>query len=1129
VLKTVRARLVLLMLVAALPAAGLAVWAYLDARRAVLMRVRAEALGLARLAANTQDQVALGVRQFLVALAQFPAVQGRDGPACDALFARLRSQSPAYSGLAAVDTEGRGFCSSPPSPGPVNLADREYFRAALETRRFAVSGYTVGRITGEPVILFAYPALDGAGEPRGVVVASMSLRWLNQVLARTPLPDGAAVTLFDRKGTVLGRHPQGEALVGRAAGDHPAGRMALAGHTATVELEAHGLDGVRRFYALVSPGQDAPAGLHVAVGLSPETLLGPERLVLARNLLVLALVSALALASAWILGGRLILRRVRALARAMAHLAAGDRAARVAADGGTDELAQLARGFNRMADAEQARLGELELAVEALRQSEERFRLLVDRVQDYAIFMLDTGGRVVTWNAGAERLKGYRADEVVGQHFARFYPPDEAARGLPDEHLAAAARDGRREYEGWRVRKDGSRFQAAVVLTALADPAGRPVGFAKVTRDVTRDRQQAKDRFRLVVESIPSALVVADRTGTILLVNGETERLFGYAREELIGQPVEVLVPERARAQHPGHRAAFFGEPRARAMGTGRDLHGRRKDGGEFPTEVTLNPILTDEGVLVLAAVVDITERKRAEALRQASLQEETRRIQEVSRLKSEFLASMSHELRTPLNGIIGFTELMHDGKVGPVSPEHQEYLSDVLASARHLLRLINDILDLAKVESGKLEFRPEPVDVGRAVAEVRDILRALAASHRVRVETRVDPDLGPVVLDPAKLKQVLYNYLSNALKFTPDEGRVTVRVEPEGPDHFRLEVEDTGIGIPPEALSRLFTEFAQADGPLPGRARGTGLGLALTKRLVEAQGGRVGVESAPGRGSRFFALLPRRAAAAAGGAEPAPAVPGPRGGPAVLVVEDDPRDRAWLVRTLADAGYAVETAATGAEAVARCRERAFDAIALDLLLPDMSGHDVLAAVRADSRNRGVPVLVVTVVAEHEAAAGFPMADYLVKPVDALELLAALRGAGVPPESRQTILIVDDDPAVLKLMDVALAERGYRPVCAASAADGLRAAELEPPAAVVLDLLMPGMDGFDFLDRYRRTAAGRRTPVIVWTVKDLTADDHARLAGTVQRVVRKGHGAGPLLQELGAVVGAAAARPGHDP
>jgi signal transduction histidine kinase len=241
-------------------------------------------------------------------------------------------------------------------------------------------------------------------------------------------------------------------------------------------------------------------------------------------------------------------------------------------------------------------------------------------------------------------------------------------------------------------------------------------------------------------------------------------------------------------------------------------------------------------------------------------LEERNRLIEKASRMKSEFLANMSHELRTPLNGIIGFTELMHDGKVGPVTPNHKEYLGDVLSSAKHLLSLINDILDLSKVETGKFEFRPERLKLGKIIGEVRDIVRAMAVKKQIAIKTEIDCAVDEVFLDAAKLKQVLYNYLSNALKFTPDGGRIIVRAVADDESQFRIEVEDTGIGIPAGDIGRLFVEFQQLDSSSAKKYPGTGLGLALTKKIVEAQGGRVGARSTAGHGSVFFAILPKNA-----------------------------------------------------------------------------------------------------------------------------------------------------------------------------------------------------------------------------------------------------------------------------
>jgi PAS domain S-box-containing protein len=377
-------------------------------------------------------------------------------------------------------------------------------------------------------------------------------------------------------------------------------------------------------------------------------------------------------------------------------------------------------------------------------------------------------------------------------------------------------------------------------------------------------------------------MVIVGKDGRIVLVNAQTEKLFGCTREDLLNQPVESLVPLRFRGKHPKHRTHYFLDPNTRAMGSGLELHAMRADGSEFPVEISLSPLETEEGVLVSAAIRDITDRKRLEEIRRRSqeleetnrrfeLEEQNKRIQEANRLKSEFVANMSHELRTPLNSVIGFAELMASGKVGPISEPHREYLGDILNSSKHLLQLINDVLDLAKVESGKIEIRPEPIDPTRIVAEVRDILRGLAGERRTKVDIEVDPSLTDLVLDPPKLKQVLYNYLSNAIKFTPEGGRVTVLVVAQGATHVRIEVADTGIGVRQEDLHRLFVEFQQLDASTSKKYAGTGLGLAVTKRVVEAQGGTVEVRSRFGRGSTFSAILPRRSEAASTATPPYP------------------------------------------------------------------------------------------------------------------------------------------------------------------------------------------------------------------------------------------------------------------
>jgi PAS domain S-box-containing protein len=614
-------------------------------------------------------------------------------------------------------------------------------------------------------------------------------------------------------------------------------------------------------------------------------------------------------------------------------------------------------------------------------------------------------------------------------------------------------------------------------------------------------------RFTRLFEAGIIGILICDIHGNIKDANEGFLRMVGYSRDEVISGRVrwaEMTPPEWER-----HDQTAIAQLMERGATNTWEKEYIRKDGSRVP--ILVGVAMLNE-VECIAFVLDISERRRLEELRvrSAELEAQNERVKESSRLKNEFLANMSHELRTPLNSIIGFADILFDREVPADSPKHYELIGDILRSGRHLLQLINDVLDLAKVEAGKLDFRAEPVDLVQLVSEVAAILRSIAASKQIEIVTEVAPALQHVTLDPARLKQVLYNYVSNALKFTGTGGRVTIRAVTEADGMFRISVEDTGIGIAEQDLPRLFIEFQQLDAGTAKKHAGTGLGLALTKRIVEAQAGSVGVTSTLGSGSTFYAVLPIEASVD-DGEQPLDVQSGDEANhvtesaAAVLVVEDDARDRRLLSRILSDAGYGVDQAATGAQAVAACNRRKYDAITLDLLLPDITGLEVLHNIREDGRNQATPVVIVSVVAEKGVIGGYPVHDYLTKPVNSQELRACMRRARVASQADRKVWVVDDDPSALKLMETVLTQLGYQVQCEPDPAAALQRLSLEQPSAIVLDLMMPRIDGFEFLARLRDMPEHDVVPVIVWTMKDLSTDDHKRLHRVAQAVLLKGY------------------------
>ena len=517
-----------------------------------------------------------------------------------------------------------------------------------------------------------------------------------------------------------------------------------------------------------------------------------------------------------------------------------------------------------------------------------------------------------------------------------------------------------------------------------------------------------------------------------------------------------------------------------------------------------------------------LRELEEAEA-RERELARAREAAEAANRSKSTFLANMSHELRTPLNAIIGYSELLQeeakDAGVEDITPD----LGRINAAGRHLLALINDILDLSKIEAGKIELFLETFDVRSAIDEVVTTIDPLAKKNGNRLDVHIGEEIGTMHADLVRIRQCLFNLVSNACKFT-DKGVVTLRVRQEEDEQPWLvfDVQDTGIGMTPEQMAKLFRPFTQADASSTRKYGGTGLGLSITKRFSEMLGGQVSVHSEVGKGSTFTLRVPAhvvKRAAPAISAPPRRDTPTPpTDGATVLAIDDDASVRDWMARSLSHHGFRTVTASSGREGLELARKLRPSVIVLDVMMPGMDGWAVLTALKADPSLADIPVVMATILEDRNLGYALGATDYLTKPVDRKRLVAVLsrlcrKASGMP------ILIVEDDEAIRDTMRRMLSREGWTVVEAENGRVALEVLESVEPAIILLDLMMPEMDGFQFLDELRTGDRSKHVPVVVVTAKDLTAQDHERLNQQAERVIQKGaYSRTDLLREVGRLV-----------
>ncbi|MDO8458959.1 MAG: response regulator, partial [Burkholderiaceae bacterium] len=621
---------------------------------------------------------------------------------------------------------------------------------------------------------------------------------------------------------------------------------------------------------------------------------------------------------------------------------------------------------------------------------------------------------------------------------------------------------------------------------------------------------------RSLIESNIDALMMTDPQGFISDVNQQMMTLTGRTRDELIGAPCKNFFTDPVRADAAIKRALTENKV------SDYELTVRAQNGDETVVSYNAATFQDRDRKLqgVFAAARDVTERKRFER----TLQEKNIELEHASRMKSEFLATMSHELRTPLNAIIGFSEALKDGLMGPMSDVHQEYVNDIFTSGQHLLSLINDILDLSKVEAGMMDLELETVDLNRLLSGSLSIVKEKALAQRIHLELETAGDLRLLQLDTRKTKQIVYNLLANAVKFSANGGRVVLRArrvqrptvgtlpgtwpvrsfalaDNEYSEFLELSVSDSGIGVAPANLAKLFQAFSQIDSSLARKGEGTGLGLAMVKQLAELHGGTVGVASAEGEGSRFAAWLPLRmpaqtdAVPAADTAIQPAALAGER---IALVVEDD-QQAADLIRRLLEAeGLTVLHAASAEDALRLAAQQALSLVTLDLQLPGMGGWEFLLRLREISGAAQVPVVVVSGLADTTMALTGGAAAVLQKPVSRAQLNFSLANLGLhpAPERIHTLLVVDDDPKAVEVIAAFLPGPAYAVVRAYGGAEAISLAQRLRPDLILLDLMMPEVSGFDVVEALQRHAETAHIPILVVTAKQVTALDRATLNNT---------------------------------
>ena len=731
-------------------------------------------------------------------------------------------------------------------------------------------------------------------------------------------------------------------------------------------------------------------------------------------------------------------------------------------------------------------------------EQKERLAAIVESSDD-AIISKTLDGIITSWNPAAERIFGYIAAEIIGSPVSQLIPPD---RSDEESEILSRLKCGKRvdHIDTVRINKQGQHLNVSLTVSPIKDDSGRIIGASKILRDISAQKraqeqiQASEQRLRHLLEISPIGVWIARNSNKhIAFVNQACADMFNTSQDKILNNE-----PSRFYEESQDWEGITQLLKQGQFI-VNRLVNLHTFDGQKLWVLASFFNLEYEAEPAILGWYYNVTE------LRHAKEQAET-----ANRLKSEFLANMSHELRTPLNAIIGYSELLSEDAEDRGDAQQLADLNKIHSAGDHLLSLINDVLDLSKIEAGRVELLNEPTNIRGLVQDINTVIRPQVKKNGNLFAVDCAEDVGVGMLDAGRLRQILLNLLSNAAKFTRD-GRVDFSVSRDV-DWLMFRVRDTGIGMTPEQLNKVFTPFIQADTSTTREYGGTGLGLSISEEMCALMGGRIEASSEVGKGSTFTVYLPVNMRAIsekpmeitdARNLVPNNHQASPSTESYVLIIDDDSQTQALLERHLKKAGFRVSAASSGSEGL-QCVQTQYPlAIILDIIMPDMNGWQVLSELKSNLATADIPVIMSSVMDEKKKAFDLGAMDYLNKPVNKTHLLRILNR--IKPASHSLdVLVIEDDNATRELVVRQLEALGWRASEARHGVEGLLQLDKHLPDLILLDLMMPVMDGFDFLEALHKCPEQCDIPVVVMTAKNLSAEEIKFLNGAVQQIIGKG-------------------------